>query len=283
MATDTVTAELPPPISTVLDNQHSVDVVTQFRKIEDALASARGKTLTQTLFADIISGLSNVKSAVIQCLSHPPSQSIPSPPVAISAVDPSVKKPSTPYADALKRASTNSTPNTNIRTAVLDEMKKSAIKSLESSSAEHFCNLELEDQQKRKSNAIIYGIREEDDPDKLLDSLYTTCAVAPPPNPPKITRLGVAQTNNIRPRPIRISFTCESDADKLFSNLSALKGNEDFKNISVRHDLTPHQADIRKDLATLAKQRSTEGKVFRVVGRPNDWRIVQARLTLQKQ
>ncbi len=269
--------DIDPPSAKPTDNPQPVDVVIHFQKIEEVLSQARSKTLTNALFADIISSLSLVKSAVIQCLSHAQNQSRPALPVAIP---PPVVKPSAPYADALKRASTKAAPNTNIRTAVLNEMKKDTIRSLESSSAEHFCNLELHDQQKRKSNAIIYGISETKDAAETLDALLTTCAVTPPSIKPSITRLGTPQ--NDRPRPIRVGFTCEADAINLFGNLSALKGNDDFKGISVRYDLTPHQADIRRELAIAAKERSSDGKVFRVVGCPNEWRIIQARRTQPK-
>jgi len=156
-------------------------------------------------------------------------------------------------------------------------MRKSTIESLEASSAERICAHELHEQEIRKSNALIFGISEETNATDTLTSLLSTCAVPPLSTPPITTRLGTAQEN--KSRPVRYTFSCAADAEKLFSNLSALRGNADFAHISVRHDLTQHQTDIRKELLASAKSRSTNGKVFRVVGRPNDWRIIPTRQT----
>jgi len=256
----------------------SLDTVEQFRKIEDLLSNARGKTLSHTLFADIISGLSNVKSAVIDCLSRTPHE-CPHRPTALplTAQPPIVANPTAPYADALKRAATITAPDTNIRTIVLKEMRKSTIESLEASSAERICAHELQEQEKRKSNVLVFGISEENSASDTLSSLLNTCAVPPTSTPPTITRLGIAQDN--KSRPVRFTFSCTADAENIFSNLSALRGNADFAHISVRHDLTLHQSDIRNELLASAKNRSINGKVFRVVGRPNDWRIVPTRQT----
>jgi len=153
-------------------------------------------------------------------------------------------------------------------------MKKSTIHSLEASSAERVCSYELQEQEKRKANVVIFGINENVDAAETFSSLLSTCSVAPPINPPIISRLGAAKEN--KARLVRVQFSCSDDANSLLGNLSALRGNTEFKHISVRYDLTQHQTDIRRELTTIAKQRSTDSKVFYVVGRPNEWRIVES-------
>jgi hypothetical protein len=252
-------------------------MVEHFRRLEDALSSVRGKTLTQAVFADITLGLSKVKSSVIECLSSRPTAltaTVPAlPPLAPSEWYP----PLTPYADALKRASSNVSddPTTTIHTAVLNEMKKTVIQSSEASYAERVCSNELRDQESRKGNAIMYGIPEETEAADVLEAVMAACSVTPPTTEPVVTRLGPTQGN--RSRPVRVKFASPDDADKLFSNLSALRGNDEFKNVSIAHDLTRHQANIRNELRATAKERSSNVQIFRVVGRPNEWHIVQKR------
>jgi hypothetical protein len=211
--------QLPP--TDAHDATEPCDIVENFSKMEDLLASVRGKTLTQTVFADIISSISIVKSSVIKYLSRATLQQTPATPVTTAITNPPI---ASSYANALKRVSTNATPTSNIRTAVLAEMKISAIEALEASSAERICANELLEQEKRQSHALIFSIPEQDNAFETFTSLLSTCAVTPPSDPPTITRLGSIKENKVRP--VRIVFSCSSDANKLFNNLSSLRGNE---------------------------------------------------------
>ena len=81
-----------------------------------------------------------------------------------------------------------------------------------------------------------------------------------------IKRLGAKTDNN--KRPLLINLDSEEEKDAVFGNLYALKGNNDYKGMSICEDLTPTQRKEFKDLLNDAKTKneSETNGIWRVRG-----------------
>ena len=84
-----------------------------------------------------------------------------------------------------------------------------------------------------------------------------------------VSRIGLDKEDGKR-RPILIALQSEDQKVKLLGNLSALKGLDNYKGISVTEDLTIEKRKRYKDLANIAKERNqvdpSSSHVWRVRG-----------------
>ena len=71
-----------------------------------------------------------------------------------------------------------------------------------------------------------------------------------------IARLG--KPNEGKNRPIKVTLDSEDEKFKLFGNLSALRGMEEYKGVCITEDLTQEERKQFKELATKAKSKNEE-------------------------
>ena len=277
----TTTSQIPP----THHNDQSSPLVHQLNQFDDLLTSLKERNkLTQVVYTELILSFSQLKTVCIDTLLNhtPKSLSEANPALIVTANAPSdltnhptTSKPT--YAAALNRASASmvTEPNQNARTVVINEMKIATISNLANSNAERICKSELEDQESRGKNVMVFGISATTDKTDSINNLLSACSRPLPNTPLLINRVGKISTKGTQA--LKVMFPSTSEVEALFANLTALKDNPAYKSISVRHDLTPMQSEIHKELTETAKKQSTETQVFRVIGRPNDWRIIPAR------
>ena len=92
----------------------------------------------------------------------------------------------------------------------------------------------------------------------------------------KVERIGAESTNNTKIRPLKIVFKSEEEQQKVYNNLKNLRGNEDYKGISIKEDYTLGERQLIKDYVEQAKaQNSIEepkgtGIVWKVRGTPKN-------------
>ncbi len=276
------------------------NMTDHFSSIESLLSSVRGKKMSDAVYADAILKLSVIKSCVIDSLlklnanstsnSAIPNIIPPVPPVSAetnctnnNSNDCSNPLSNKSYASIVSKVTAHMDsvkPLASISSAVRTEMKRTTIESLNTSNAERVCKLELEDQARRSKNAMIYGVLSSDDALATFDEISTTCAISSFSSTPYVQRVGPIRSDNTQA--IKIQFSTADDCNKLFANKSALTSNDRLKKVFIRHDLTPLQSDIRRDLVQQAKEASkassdagTSG--FRVIGDPGNWSIVPVR------
>ena len=82
----------------------------------------------------------------------------------------------------------------------------------------------------------------------------------------RVARIGSSDGEKVRP--IIVNLGSEDEKTKLFGNLKALKGLEEYKSISVCEDLTPTQRKEFKALADEVKEKNASGSnvTYRVRG-----------------
>ena len=108
----------------------------------------------------------------------------------------------------------------------------------------------------RQRNIIIHGVAEstegtqQDHDQKFVTGLIDTIKI-PKPTIKNITRIGTQSTD--KNRPIKVVLSTEKEKTSLLRNLSALKGNEDYKGISVTEDLTLTERAVLKEWIEKAK------------------------------
>ena len=123
-------------------------------------------------------------------------------------------------------------------------------------------------QQKRAPNVIIHGVFEQSkEADKtwaseLIQNTHSRCTIK------RIARIGKAADD--KKRPLLVVLNDESEKWNLLGNLTALKGNDTYKGISVNEDLTREDREkIKKlsiDAKTLNAQERSTTEVYRVRG-----------------
>ena len=109
----------------------------------------------------------------------------------------------------------------------------------------------------RSKNIIIHGVPEsnEDNQDQEFVTVFSNDVHASV-TIKQITRLG--KPTEGKNRPIKITLESEDEKFKLFGNLSALRGIDKYKGISVTEDLTQEERNQFKELASKAKTRNQE-------------------------
>ena len=117
------------------------------------------------------------------------------------------------------------------------------------------------DKTNRAKNLIIHG-REETDAagDELFaKDLFKDLEIRPPPIS-YIERIGTKLDSEQRPakRPIKIAFRCEEDKNKVFDNLSNLKGKLSYKGICITNDYTFSQRLLIKEFRGKAERKNRE-------------------------
>lgn len=273
--------------SSIVDDDESIEVTStvanEFRSITTILESSRNKKV-ETVLANVLLHLNKLQTIMIERLDSEPKS--PSTYIHGNHVLASQHIPQKAglYSDALRKAAEQiqSEPETDIPTIVYAEMKRAALTELDTSRIERIRDNELQEQEKRTCNVMIFGVPEKDDDHDIavLKDLLKTCSVHCKVDP-EVFRVGKTSQkkangkSETKIRPIKVCFKNRSTTDSLFANLSVLRGNERYEDISVRHDLTLLQMSVKKELMGTAAAKSVDGKVFRVVGRPNNWRIIQ--------
>ena len=125
-----------------------------------------------------------------------------------------------------------------------------------------------QDKAKRAKNIIIYGVEEPSEDTKRdeewVKNLIKELRVKI--NMKRIARIGSPDGEKVRP--IIVNLGSEDEKTKLFGNLKALKGLEEYKGVSVCEDLTPTQRKEFKVLADEVKEKNAGGSniTYRVRG-----------------
>lgn len=127
---------------------------------------------------------------------------------------------------------------------------------------------EISDRERRKNNIIVIGAREaacETNNEqigldtKLVHDICSTLNVKT--DGLSISRLGKFDRSNAnRRRPIKVSFSSESSIKTVLRNISKLKANPTFANISIFRDRTPMQLQLHKDAKSELNNRLQDGE-----------------------
>lgn len=139
---------------------------------------------------------------------------------------------------------------------------------------------EMSDRDRRRNNIILHGVQEtkEDNKETRIKSDESKCTAVvhflndslDSPNIKRIRRLG--KYSEGKNRPVLMELHDSKDKETILTSTRKLKGSQ-YDGIGISHDLTDSQ---RKELQTLvadAKNKSSDGKVYRVTGPPGFWRI----------
>ena len=139
---------------------------------------------------------------------------------------------------------------------------------------------ELQDREKRKKNIVLHGLTESQkdnaeertvqDATRSREVLKFISKDLNTTKCHKFLRLGKYDAN--KKRPIMIEIEEMQAKENILKGTKALKDSQ-FKDIGISHDLTQQQrAEFRQHLAE-AREKSKDGKRYRVVGDPGFWRI----------
>ena len=127
---------------------------------------------------------------------------------------------------------------------------------------------DTQEQEDRAYNVLIFNAKESGDADRkkrithdteLIEGLLTVMKVQPIPNIEKVVRLGKKQENNARPLRFRVK-TLEEKAE-IMANLYKL-GDADtqYKEMTVRHNLTPDQREELREVVKKAKEQTEKAR-----------------------
>ena len=149
-------------------------------------------------------------------------------------------------------------------------------------------NTEQKERESRKLNVIIHNITENptnDDEEKnddkdYLRGLTTELELPEGAGIAKTVRLGKLPTDQSKSRPLKVAFDSENSKKNFMSKLGKLaEAPEEFKKISVSHDMTKDDREQNRKLVAEAKNKTKEDPtgnwVFRVKGLPGMRRIVR--------
>ena len=129
--------------------------------------------------------------------------------------------------------------------------------------------LEEAEKEKRRNNFIIHGLAEcgEDgkSDESIVEQFFNTIRITP--RPAKFYRLGKADQNENKSRPLKIEMTSSDDKDTVMNHLNHLKGDDDLGKISVKDDLTRNERDQVKRFINNAKEQTQASEDFRFVVR----------------
>ena len=127
---------------------------------------------------------------------------------------------------------------------------------------------DTQEKEYRAYNVLIFNAKESGDADRkkrithdteLIEGLLTVMKVQPIPNIEKVVRLGKKQENNARPLRFRVK-TLEEKAE-IMANLYKL-GDADtqYKEMTVRHDLTHDQREELREVVKKAKEQTEKAR-----------------------
>lgn len=147
---------------------------------------------------------------------------------------------------------------------------------------------EKRDHDQRQRNLIIHGVAEtnegaqQDHDQKFVNDLIDTIKI-PKPTIKNIIRIGTQSAD--KNRPIKVILSTEKERTSFLRNLSALKGNEDYKGVSVTEDLTLTERSVLKEWTEKAKDLNLDYSdvIYRVRGDSKNGYYLKKFQKLQRQ
>lgn len=100
-----------------------------------------------------------------------------------------------------------------------------------------------------------------------------------------VVRLGKTNSDNTKPRPLKVTLKNKEDVQKVMANLTKLKDAEEkFRRISVTKDLTQEErAQIKQKVEEARQKEKNESEgglwTFKVRGPPWNLRIIRMKKT----
>lgn len=127
---------------------------------------------------------------------------------------------------------------------------------------------EKRDHDQRQRNVIIHGVPEWNDEqkengDKKFVKTIIEIVKIPPPTIKGISRIGSTADAN-KKRPIKLVLGSEKEKLSLLRSLSALKGNDDYKGVSITEDLTLTERAVLKEWTEKAHALNMEDNEYDV-------------------
>ena len=92
----------------------------------------------------------------------------------------------------------------------------------------------------------------------------------------EVSRIGTYNREDSKTRPLKISVETEEEQQKIIENLKNLKGNQDYKGISIKEDYTMSERQLIKEYieqakALNAKETAKETtNIYKVRGTPKN-------------
>ena len=111
------------------------------------------------------------------------------------------------------------------------------------------------DNDKRRSNLIIHGVKEKDSPPprQVVNDLFTELGIAITEGDcDYIYRIGSNQQNNDRPRPILVQLTKLRHKGEVFRNVHKLKDKAKWARVHIAEDLLDENSRKQRDLKAIA-------------------------------
>lgn len=128
---------------------------------------------------------------------------------------------------------------------------------------------EVSERQRRKRNILIFNVKEErhrpHDEQNVADknNIHKIVQLLVPStklNICNVFRLGMPNSSNTRPRPIKLCLTNEEDALKLLKKSQALKETNEFKEVFLTSDKTPREIEFYKSIKSEFLDRKNNGE-----------------------
>lgn len=130
---------------------------------------------------------------------------------------------------------------------------------------------EINERNNRKRNLIIFGVDEQpsdlskDDrygaeKDTVIEILKTASPNFSTSNQVHLQRLGRFDSQNERPRPLRVTLAEEKFVHEFIKQSKKLKNYQSYKNISLAFDKTPRQLDYYRNIKKQLEDRKSKGE-----------------------
>ena len=118
---------------------------------------------------------------------------------------------------------------------------------------------EQAEKKRRGRNIMVFGRKEnigerwEKDDDKAFAEQFLKDIQVGPIKVKELSRIGTYNVDDTRIRPLKITVDTEEEQEKIMENLQNLKGNQEYKGISIKEDYTLNERQLIKEYVDQAK------------------------------
>ena len=141
------------------------------------------------------------------------------------------------------------------------------------------------DRNRRATNLIVYGVNEsnvdsEEEDVKFAKGLVKDLQIGIV-DIKSVERIGHQTTNLQKIRPLKLVFKTVDEQQKVLNNLRNLRGNDEYKKVSIKEDYTVNERDLIKEYVNQAKaqnaieEANNTNIVWKVRGSPKNGLILK--------
>lgn len=155
--------------------------------------------------------------------------------------------------------------------------------------------MEQSEKKKRAKNIMVFGRSEntgrqrwQQDDDKAFAEQLFKDVQAGSIKANEVCRIGIYNSDDTKVRPLKITLETEEEKEKIMNNLKNLKGNQEYKGISIKEDYTISERQLIKEYLEQAKALNALEKanksttIYRVRGTPKNGLVLKRFTTLME-